>query len=192
MKLIKRKNSKRCTVCNRIFIKRKNISLKKWETINRCSVKCKHLYITTEKYKEERLQHILSKTITTSTGCMEWKGSTNHKGYGLVRFQSIYKSTHRVVWELIKGKIPNGLFVLHKCDNPPCLNINHLFLGTSQDNVNDMVNKNRHNHKLNTIQIQEILTKTTEGISYNKIGILYNITRRHACKIAQQNGIHRR
>ncbi len=55
---------------------------------------------------------------------------------------------HRIMYEKYKGKIENGLFVCHKCDNPTCINPEHLFLGTNADNFNDMRNKNRHSKGL--------------------------------------------
>ncbi len=51
--------------------------------------------------------------------------------------------THRIAWEEANGPIPEGLHVLHSCDNPPCCNVGHLFLGTAQDNADDKVAKGR-------------------------------------------------
>lgn len=85
---------------------------------------------------------------TTPTGCWEFNGKANIRGYGVV---SIGRNpsrrtalTHRIAWTLENGPIPKGMFVCHACDNPPCCNPGHLFVGTNQDNVRDAVRKNRH------------------------------------------------
>jgi len=65
-------------------------------------------------------------------------------GYGELRLDGETRYAHRVAYELIYGSIPQGLFVLHRCDNPPCVNPDHLFLGTMRDNVQDAVKKGRH------------------------------------------------
>lgn len=88
--------------------------------------------------------------------CWEWNGACNENGYG--NFSVKYKmyKAHRMAYILTFGNIPNGLFVCHKCDNPSCCNPSHLFLGTNQDNVTDMVKKGRWYHKLTKTEIIQI------------------------------------
>lgn len=84
-----------------------------------------------------------------SNGCWNWAGARHSRkdprnGYGVFRFDGKPMKAHRVSWLLLKGDIPNGLQVLHKCDNVQCVNPDHLFLGTQQDNIADMVAKGRN------------------------------------------------
>lgn len=78
-------------------------------------------------------------------GCFEWSGSVNRQGYGRVYVAETggRMGAHRLAWELANGKIPEGLYVCHHCDNPPCVRIDHLFLGTQEDNIRDASNKKR-------------------------------------------------
>lgn len=84
------------------------------------------------------------------SGCWPWTGARNSDGYGLMRIGSHYDGsrrmsvTHRIAWELAhKRPIPPGMNACHKCDNPPCGNPTHLFLGTQRDNLRDAVQKGR-------------------------------------------------
>ena len=76
--------------------------------------------------------------------CWPWTGAiTAQHGYGNLRWQGRYVSAHRVAWMVQNGAIPAGMCVLHKCDNRPCCNPRHLFLGTKLDNNRDKTNKGR-------------------------------------------------
>lgn len=101
--------------------------------------------------------------------CWEWNGYCNEYGYGIFNWDRHIKA-HRFIFECYNGPIPDGLFVCHKCDNPPCCNPEHLFLGTEQDNKNDMVQKNRQAFgttngmsKLDDVTIIEILESIRSG-----------------------------
>lgn len=79
--------------------------------------------------------------------CWEWAGARKgSQGYGEFGVNRMPATAHRVAWELTHGPIPDGLFVLHRCDNPPCCNPAHLFLGTHQDNMADRDAKGRVAH----------------------------------------------
>ena len=79
--------------------------------------------------------------------CWEWTGyidPSKKSGYGMLAFEGKTQKSHRVAWILTNGEIPDGMQVLHKCDHRPCVNPNHLFLGTNYDNVQDKISKGRH------------------------------------------------
>lgn len=76
--------------------------------------------------------------------CLEWTGARTQAGYGKASVAGVrWIPAHRAAWELANGPIPDGTYVLHRCDNPPCVAVNHLFLGTHSDNMRDMLSKNR-------------------------------------------------
>lgn len=79
-----------------------------------------------------------------NTACREWSGNMSGFGYGRFWDGANDVSAHRFSYILHYSAIPDGLWVLHKCDNPICTNPEHLFAGTRQDNVDDMIAKNRH------------------------------------------------
>lgn len=76
-------------------------------------------------------------------GCWEWQGNCNNQGYGVLRVNHKMKMAHRHSYEYFKGEIPKGVLVCHTCDNPKCVNPDHLFLGTHYDNNHDRSLKGR-------------------------------------------------
>jgi hypothetical protein len=116
------------------------------------------------------------------TGCWEWKAYKLPRGYGLFRMSTQRRIlAHRAIWELKKGKIPEGLCICHKCDNPGCVNPDHLFIGTHKDNSVDMKNKGRnpwgeksHLSKLRLAQVEEI--RKAPG-THEKIALDYGVDR---------------
>lgn len=81
--------------------------------------------------------------VGESDACWEWTLGRSPRGYGKIKIAGCHLRAHRVAYELAIGPIPDGLWVLHRCDNPPCCNPAHLFLGTAADNAADMVAKGR-------------------------------------------------
>jgi len=78
------------------------------------------------------------------TGCLEWTAAKNKTGYGWFGKNHTGLLAHRVAWALSGATIPTGSSVLHRCDNPSCVEVGHMFLGTAADNVADMIEKKRH------------------------------------------------
>lgn len=128
------------------------------------------------------------KRIKKTSSCWEWMLSPCGKygffyiGYGL------YLYAHRVAWEFYRGPIPQGLHVLHHCDNPICINPEHLFVGTLQDNATDMVNKGRHAGQKRThcprghALVHPNLVKIPKGRSCRKCHNLVALRYHHAKK----------
>lgn len=119
----------------------------------------------------------------TESGCTEWNGSRNRQGYGLVQRDRKMRAAHRVAHELFIGPIPPGLVVRHKCDNPPCVNPDHLELGAHLDNSQDAITRERTARgegqgaaKLTEDQVKEILN--LKGIATQvEIGLRYGVSR---------------
>lgn len=83
--------------------------------------------------------------VRKSDECWIWiAGRYFPAGYGQFFLDGRDMRAHRTSWTIVHGPIPDGLWVLHKCDNPPCVRPDHLFLGTRSDNMRDCVSKGRH------------------------------------------------
>lgn len=86
--------------------------------------------------------------VKKSDGCWEWTGGVDTPGYGMLRIPGP-RTSHKKVrasrysWELHNGPIPEGMCILHKCDNPACVNPDHLWIGTQSENMLDMHSKKR-------------------------------------------------
>jgi hypothetical protein len=101
--------------------------------------------------------------VKKSDSCWEWTAAKTVGGYGVIYKNGSNYSAHRASYEINIGPIPDGLFVLHRCDNRSCVRPDHLFLGTSQDNVDDMHAKGRRGVRAMPKGVEHARAKLTEA-----------------------------
>jgi hypothetical protein len=122
--------------------------------------------------------------IKSKSECWEWIAGKDSYGYGQITINSIKILSHRLVWKLSFGDIPEGMCVLHKCDNPACCNPSHLFLGTHQDNMKDRDRKNRQYNRCGESNGRAKLTTEQVILIRNTV-----FARGTAIRLARQYGV---
>ncbi len=131
---------------------------------------------------------LFKRLVTKENGCMEFTGALDGSRYGIVWKDSRNRGAHILTYEYYNGPFPDFLCVLHKCDNPPCCNPSHLFLGTKKDNFDDMVSKGRdvryfrRGTEVNTAVLTEddvlnIYRLLDEGFSQQEIADIYRVSK---------------
>jgi len=138
---------------------------------------------------EKEKKRFFNKVKKYEDGCWEWTGCLTPSGYGQLKIRRLHATAllaHRISYQEHLGDIPAGLYVCHSCDNRLCVNPKHLFIGTHQDNMNDMVAKGRCQQPEtqgidngNSKLTEEIVLRICEDLpSFNnkELALRYNVT----------------
>ena len=139
---------------------------------------------TTRMTDAERLAHY---SKPDPSGCVLWTGSAGRYGVAYYKGESI--GAHRFAYELAHGPVPADLYVCHRCDNPLCVNVEHLFLGTPAENTHDMLKKNRENppkgerQGQSRLNAEQVLAIRADARPYHAIAVEYGIDPSHVSRI---------
>ena len=206
--------NKICIVCGMNYSKRDKDSRIQWNARKFCSRICKNVAQKGSLRSEETKKKMSiagknspedvwkqidkhSECIWFMWTCWEWVGGLNSTGYGVMGIDYKKYLAHRIVYKEIYGEIMNGLFVLHKCNNPKCCNPNHLYLGTQTDNVEQMFKEGRANTacgertgaaKLTEKDVLEIRRLYLTGdYSQRDLGKMFEVDHKVICNIINRN-----
>ena len=168
-----------CKYCCEEFTCKPSYTKRRGKTAEYCSHPCYIAYIKSPQY-------FWSLVIKTET-CWLWSGYLTPEGYGQIRWNRKCRAASRVAYELTYGPVESSkTFVLHRCDNPPCVRPDHLKTGTAADNSRDMTERNRqskgehrHNAKLNTEKVRAMRQEYVK----RRITFKY-LARKHGVSIA--------
>lgn len=145
-------------------------------------------------FAQQQAPRFWSKTKRSASGCLEWTGGLDKDGYGKFQIslprlvqgkqQQCHIRAHRLAFELTNGRVPEGLLVLHSCDNPRCVEPAHLSAGSQLQNRRDAVARGRvpfgerhHSAKLTEEQAREVIRLRAAGHSDRKIASQFNVTK---------------
>lgn len=145
-----------------------------------CKKECE---VAGRKIRSKPLEERFWKHVEKTADCWFWTAFKDSRGYGRINFEQTPILAHRVSWEIHNGPIPDGMSVLHHCDNPSCIRPDHLFLGNASDKMNECSKKGRttrgersKSSKLTEALVSEIRTKYASGtISQSKLAKEYGV-----------------
>jgi hypothetical protein len=149
-------------------------------------------------------ERMKNKIIIDENGCWVWQGAKSHNGYGKISFEGKARFAHRVSWQLENGRaVRENYFICHRCDNPPCVNPDHLFEGTREENMMDSARKRRHrlhrnpelncglNHprsKVTPEMAKEMIKLYSDGFTQDQIAKKLNIAQTRVSVVVR--GVH--
>ncbi len=119
----------------------------------------------------------LQKVKEVESGCHEWQAALHRDGYGKFYFRGRDTQSHRSGYQILVGQIPEGKFVLHRCDNRKCVNPEHLFLGSGLENIQDMDKKGRRGTRSQIFESDAVKIKAllNAGVSQQKVADAFGI-----------------
>ena len=129
---------------------------------------------------QQRIERLSEKV--TESGCWIWNGAVTAAGYGLAKsnYRNKTASAHRIAYEAFIGEIPDGMIIAHACDNPLCVNPNHLWLATHKENSQDMVGKQRSAKKercgKSKLTEEQVKFIRESSLSTYKLGAMFGVT----------------
>ncbi len=131
------------------------------------------------------LNVIEARSRMTMSGCVEWTGAITggrSGGYGHIRLDGKMQTVHRLIFVQSHGPIPKGMQVLHTCDNRRCRRLDHLYLGTNEQNIDDKCRRDRSGKKLCIDKVIELRTLAARGISQDDLATLFGISQGNVSK----------
>jgi len=153
-------------------IKRRHYSEKRYARSRFCSRKCSNRH----RFSRPLWDRLWSR-VERGPGCWVWTGCRSKWGYGQIGSKGRMARTHRVSWELTRNRpVPEGLHVLHRCDNPPCVRPSHLYVGTDLDNARDRVARGRSWTKLTKADVVEIRERAASGEFQTSLALEFGVT----------------
>lgn len=122
-------------------------------------------------------------TLDESSGCWVWTACRIRDGYGQLSIDGRMVLAHRLSYEHFVSPIPDGYCVCHRCDNPSCVNPEHLFVGTHKDNMRDMALKDRNSKGLTNLQVMEIRRRACSGEKQKTLADEFNVSQQTISRI---------
>ena len=150
-----------------------------------------------QRFKTTEQRFFEKVKVVDDEQCWEWKGAKSPRGYGSFFVKKdhdgkkTYKRAHRLSYELKNGEIPDGMYVLHSCDNPSCVNPNHLRVGTQLENVADMTKRKRAPYRKGASHGKAVLTELSVqririidgALSAPRLAKILNVTKSAISKV---------